>query len=705
MASGRARLPAACFVVVILAASRACLAPPKPQASKPTGRWHIWVNWEGSSFLGGNDKHLWFGGGPGCWRYDVKSRRVQAYTLINTWFNSFGPQVTFSPDGRVAWLNTDGRHVDLWREGLGWRRLPDPPLFQTGLQRIALDNRGRLLGIGPQCEHGHRLLELTGRAWRTIGHVPVHFDFIPMGNGYFLTRGDVGPHWFLATLGAKPRRYPPEGEVKWLRPVLRAGGKLYGKSTQSIYGLVRPQTLVEITPERPVPRATGLLVGVDLTGKGFLTFTGTEQVDRVHWRGHVTTPEGKKIPVDDVEVGAGRILIRDANGHIWIGPRRWDGRRWQQVVPENHLPGIRRPEAAGVQLHLNPKTMTWSRQHRPGIPEDVGYYDTASKTGWTCEYKEGLYRYRLLDFSAKSPRELARYKSEYEILSFYHTPGGDWWWHRSPNTDNEVIKLFRLSKGAKPRTYSSGLLTHGLTHYLHVSPKGSLWLLSQAGWSRFDVRRDAFVPGEPYDEYAVRLGEWTVACIGTYGPQASGVFIKVRGRWKPMMNPFGADPLCGTSQFVHGDRMIAFYPGAGIMEYDATHDRWARLHSRTVYRYSNRARFDKHGQRFLTLGGYLLHYDSDPFTPPDAAERTRRRQFDLLLKRLDADQWRDRDAAMAELTKRLAEFRPWLVTAMYRRLSPEVRTRVQLLLQNRKVAVPGGPALFDRMRKLPIPAE
>ena len=171
------------------------------------------------------------------------------------------------------------------------------------------------------------------------------------------------------------------------------------------------------------------------------------------------------------------------------------------------------------------------------------------------------------------------------------------------------------------------------------------------------------------------------------------------------MNPFGGKCLCGTPQLVHGDRMIAFCPGMGIVEYDATHDRWVRLHSRIVNQYvSNSARFDKHGRRFLTVGG-LLHYDSDPFAPPDAAERTRRRQFDLLLKRLDADQWRDRDAAMAELTKRLAEFRPWLVTAMYRRLSPEVRNRVKLVLESRKVSVPVGLALFDRMRMLPIRAE
>jgi hypothetical protein len=172
------------------------------------------------------------------------------------------------------------------------------------------------------------------------------------------------------------------------------------------------------------------------------------------------------------------------------------------------------------------------------------------------------------------------------------------------------------------------------------------------------------------DALAIHCGPVTIA--PSLDNANGGLYEKVGDGWKATAGVLGRSGKSSQSM-VCGDRMLIW--GAGALELDAGTKRWIRLASG----YQGPVYFDSKGRRVLSG----LIFDGDPFETEKSFKGVAddRLLFADILKRMDADDHRTRDAATAELKNSYPRLAMLATEAAGRDdLSAEVRTRLQAVI-------------------------
>ncbi len=375
-------------------------------------------------------------------------------------------------------------------------------------------------------------------------------------------------------------------------------------------------------------------------------------------------------------------------------------------------------------VRLDDKGRTWIKKSKAAGPSPhVFAFDSASKTGWTLEKSDKppfmLRLHRFADGKRKTLVTLPTF-SPYRP-DFIRDAQGQWW---SMGYNKDTVTR-RVSGPRYPGVVRlSGLDTHfyqpkqrfgsGFSGFLFYGASKRIWLCDGGGWSFWNASEDKFIPGEPWKEFAFAFGPWTLSLVTSRGDlcplpatgqrqEVSSLRRKKGDSWVPLPDPFGRSELLGNAGMIWKDRMLVRSRDVGILEYDATGDRWAPVHSSPSYD----AFFDPTGRRMLVCSENILSYNGDPFKAPFVAGAAGEiAEFRKLLKLMDDRKWRVREQATQEMKKVAQKHAKRLGAALRgRQVSLEVRGRIERIL--RETGLYKGPppnlgkGLFERMHLLP----
>lgn len=696
------------------------------EASQPSAGWHYWTRCELAQLVAHETGGLWFAVDPSgesyrlLWRYDLKTGRIRVLSMLDgleaiTGDNALVPGkdcVSVKP------LSFAGR---TFLPGSGWTALPQ---LAGGTRRVVLRPNGTALCKEFIPGMPGRIFEWTGE-WTPGVTLPSNSAFVPVADGYLLFgTGNAGVGIPICyDLEGKPRSASPVGgaqhyDDRWYR----VGSKTYVVLLRT-KEREEEQILYDATSGKLAEEARGFVVGPDLAGKGVLF--GRVVVREGNLRQlKITLPEGTVIETPLVSLGRCG-LFRDVNGHVWLNARRWDGRKWELVVPREHhfpLPNYR-AAMYGHLAALDPSGRCWVEAPAPaGRPANVIAFEPTTETAWT------------LDNAGPPPFKLHLRRRTGDAWQTLHTVPtfspyhpdfildgqGQWWWMgydpkvaaTRPASGPIYPGVLRLA-GDKAHFYPTRHFTSGFSGYLFHGPSKSIWLCDADGWASWDPKADKFIVGEPWEEFAFAFGPWTLSLVGQGsqgGLPATGQRGNVRtlrrkegGTWRPLPDPFGQGELDGVPGMVRQDRMLVSSRQLGVLEYDVTRDRWELLHSYSEYD----GFFDAAGRRLLACDNNILGFDADPFgdTAVDPATAREQAEFSELLKLIDSDQWRVRDQATQEMKKRARTHVERLRAALKgQRISLEVRLRIEAVLEETGLKPDLQQlkrSLFDRMHPPP----
>ncbi len=677
-------------------------------ATQPSGKWGCYVLADRPLIRAASKGVIWFGQVGPIWRYDVQTKTVRSLTPLDgiDLEGTYGLSVDLGPAGQVVLL---AYHSYIWTQTTGWRTVPEVAKGRGHPSSYDFDRDGTLWGFSNP--NAYRLKNGT---WELAGDFKPAGHFSPcvrLGNGFFIwddhARSDARSVDRYKYVSGDFKTHKPLGRqwddwFIWRASIRTVNGRLYGVCTLSSNG-TDVRAVVEITPDRLIEQIRGDVVGVDIAGKGFVKLTlKSRSPVREIWKVELT--QGENPP--DLEMRPGRncdaTTMRDTNGHVWVNQHRWDGKAWEEVIPDN---------AFTFQNPAWALSRSLTCQEGPGRPwgwlaadAKLMGYDPVKRTGW----------WPVTDQGAKCAWEMVELGAKGEIRNVqdvpvpshlgrpeFQCPAGQWW-----GVGPGVV--YRLAEG-KRHEYSAGKRDRRDRRYSEVvlSPKGNVWMRHPDGaWRKWDSKTDTFVPGDVYDDHAFKLGPLTMSVVfsmsmGNDYDVCGPVYLKRNGRWEPWKAPFN-DRKLSTGGFtrvhrgmVRGQRiLVRTYDG--VMEYDAEFDRWARLH----HYHCLVGGFDDDGRRVLfgeRIYGLIFVYDGDPFaamTLPTEQERTR---FESLLAKLDDDKWRVRDAATSEI-RTLSRKWPGFFTRAYDRnsLSLEARVRLDLFRDEiLKIQAKVPPSLFS----------
>lgn len=688
-----------------------------------TGRWHYWTRCDRGSVVAHETGGLWFKANKLLWRYDLKTGEVRSLSPLDDISAITGPNalVPGNDCAGVSPLFFAGR---VFLPGKGWTEVP-PVRGAFRLNRSLLDPKGNLVLKGFIPGRPAPVYRYA-RNWQVGVTLPSSRGLLPLADGYLLygtgPRGEGIPIFY--DFAAKPKSATPVGGASFFRTTYRVGDRTYAVFLKGM-ATTEWQILYDATSGRLVEKARGDAVGPDLAGKGFLS--GSKTPRRAYFQKvEITLPDGSVIESPLLPGMSRPRLCRDANGHVWLNAYRWNGKRWDLVVPrEHHFPlGNIRKAMFPRLARLDDKGQTWiGKSKASGLSPHVFAFDSASKTGWTLERFDKppymLHLHRFADGKRKTLVTLPT-RSPYRP-DFIRDEQGQWWWMgynkataTRPVSGPRYRGVVRLS-GADAHFYpTKRRVNSGFPGYLFYGASKRIWLCDADGWSFWDASADKFVPGEPWKEFAFALGPWTLSLVASRGDvrplpafgqrqEVSSLRRKKGDSWVPLADPFGRAELLGTSGMIRKDRMLVRSRDAGILEYDATRDRWVLLHSWAGFD----AFFDPAGRRMLVCDEHILSYDGDPFGAPVAAATAKEiAEFRELLKLMDDRRWRVREQATQKMKKVVRRHAERLRAALRGvQISEEVRARIKWVLREAGLDedLPSrlGKSLFDQMHPLP----
>ncbi len=717
-------------VIAVCAVTPAAVSQSRPaiQASTSTtrpaaGRWHYWTRCDRGSVVAHETGGLWFKADKLLWRYDLKTGEIRSLSPVHDISAITGPNalVPANDYAGVSPLFFAGR---VFLPGRGWI---EDPRFRSSSdpERYLLDPKGDLVlkGFSPGRPAP---VYWYARSWHMGVTLPSSGGFLPLADGYLLygtgSRGEGVPIFY--DLQGKPKSASPVGGASFFRRTYRVGNKTYAVFLKGMN--IEQQILYDATSGRLVEKARGDTVGPDLIGKGFLT--GTQTLRKGYFRKlQITLPDGSVIETPLLRGIMSRPrLCRDANGHVWLNAYRWNGKRWDLVVPrEHHFPlGNTRKAMSPRLVRLDDKGRTWIEKPKAAAPSpDVFAFDSASKTGWTLErFDKPPYMLRLHRFADGKRKTLVTFPTPSPYRpDFIRDEQGQWWWmgYNKATATRRVSGpryegVVRLS-GVDAHFYPTRRRPNsGFPGYLFYGASKRIWLCDADGWSFWDASTDKFVPGEPWKEFAFAFGPWTLSLVASRGDlrplpalgqphNVSSLRRKKGDAWPYLADPFGRGELLGTAGMIWKDRMLVRSRHAGILEYDVTRDRWVLLHSWPRFD----AFFDPVGRRMLVCDEYILSYDGDPFGDPLAAAAAKEiAEFRKLLKLMDDRRWLVREQATQEMKKVVQKHAQRLRAALRgAQISEEVRARIKWVLRetglDKDTPPKPGKSLFYQMHPLP----
>ncbi len=669
------------------------------------GKWRAYFNAHGARIAGANRGAIWFQKGLNVWRYNVATKTVDACTPPMTHAGLFVEgRAALADDGRFA-LDAPTANY-LWTPGKGWSRLP----LAVGIDRsLAFDAKGQLWAIASQ-----RAFPWEKGGWGPSRRLPWPGRACPAAEG-----------WLFASLPGVPTKWPAytwfdrtfENHTEYPKALkqyyfMRQFYRI-GATTVSLFSS-RPKgkgwedsifVLSRITPKSFVKLIDGPHVGLDLaTGEVFRCKPNAELT-----RGVVLTAEGKWVtgfPLSPAFHPRRNFLLRDANGHYWLGHRRWDGRAWQAVMPSNafDLPvHLRRAIAAG-RLRFDEKQRTWIDAWK-GIPHSVCAYDAKTRIGWL---ERDPHQYRVpavwdrIHFAPDGSRKRLESVTIAPMritrpVPYFQDAAGNWWFGVRWRWDGKKVHSYDTGWAAiRGSARSPSTIFQGA--------KGSVWMYHATRvWKKFDPRTNSFQPAVPYDDFAFTFGTKTLSIVGRPSPYShmGRIFVKgTRGDWELMRNPFVVEQPISRGDT--GDHVVFHgYPPRlirrmrmlvscqrGVFEHDRKSGRWAYL-----LPYSKRwAFFDEKGRRVMVSTdsiGRILVYEGEPFDmkPVRAGEEELTKAMERLLKEMDADSWPARQTAttaMTNLIRKRAKAVGRFLTDRLRRggLSLEAQHRIRIVLKD-----------------------
>jgi len=721
-------LAVAAWATPTTAQSRPAGTGSAPATARPAGAWHYWTRCNSGKVVAHEPGALWFAADasnslPGVlWRYDLKTGQTRALCRLD------GVEAITGPNALVPGKDCVSVHPLRFAgrcalPGRGWVAVTQIK-WSAGLAKAQLRPDGTLVFQEFIPGRPGRIMECMehGDGWVSGVVIPSCKYFLPLANGYLLFgTGNTGEGIpiFYNLEGKAKSATPVGGAQHYGSPTYRVGERTYIVLWKDRSATCDEQILYDATTGSLIEKARGDVVGPDLAGNGFLSgrVTGHQAYTR---KFTITLPDGTT--VDTPFISTGRpALCRDANGHVWLNAFRWDGKKWELVVPREHhfLTNGRFPCLAAQLATLDRDGRNWSLQSAKGVPPDLFAFDPNSKTGWSLEASGKFPRTLRIERVVDGQRETLH---ESKTFSPYKPrlildADGQWWWigyeqasvaARTTQPSGRVLRgIIRLS-GTQEHFYRTKPLTSGYAGQLFYGRSRKVWLRDGAGWSYWDAKSDKFVAGEPWKEYAFQAGPLTLSMVASRGPHSPlpaskllcGLRRKQGGKWVPMLDPLGKGKIFGVSRMAWKDRILVTSRELGVLEYDAANDRWALLHSNTGLT----AFFDAAGRRILAGYTYVLAYDGDPFgeAAPGGDDIRELEEFRDLLARMDNDSWRIRERATADMLKSVHKHASRLRRAISaRQVSLEVRVRLQRVLEESgldEVSKPKLPtSLFDRM--------
>ncbi len=588
-------------------------------------------------------------------------------------------QIAVAGDDKSCAIRFDGSSRGyLWQAKKGWRLLPSPlPKRRMGL--LAYDPAGRLNCLVWDGA-GTSIYRWADGDWQKVLDVPACQGFMPLKGGYFLYFLRKGGPVFQPGNGQKPVPYEIPKGLMFMDRVFQVGGKTLGLFRANRGG-VTVSVFCRITPEKIVEESAG--VGFDLTGNGYLKRVGPEDRGGRLVYGIGSTTDDK---IADTMKGPriGGICVRDANGHIWAGPYRWDRRQWKLILPKQHL-GSHSDVMDRRMFAFDESKMTWRRINQNVSPAWRSTYDPATRTAWWSRRVEGREVYQHIRITGKKTEILRTLPNPAGSggRPQFKDPSGNWWgagkgWQGAP----APFYVCRYDKAGKAHVYPCKRgIAGGYRPQIQLSPNGKVWLWEEKNSLRYDPKQDKFVQAEPWDDFSFRFGPWELSIAGKVSSAAGGqqIYRKVGDRWEPLKNPFGGGMAWATRRMIFRDRMLISAAPIGVLEYDVTKDRWAVL-SESGFK----AHFDEKGRRVLVNRSCVLLFDGDPFARTDPKDKDPD-VLSELLKLMDDPSWRVREKATQELKKLYPTVRGRLRAALgQKKLSLEVRLRIQEVLREMK---------------------
>lgn len=667
---------AAVLLALVTAAHAAPDASAATSQSGGPGVWRAWINADWPVCWGGGGDSLWFGGrGHFPYRYDIRTGQFDAATVLDGLPFDLLSEVVISPTGAAATM-VNGR-IYLCQPGGKWRCLAySPPAVSGTLTNPMFTSDGELRCVLSNQGAGPLLRWVRGQ-WISVCDLPPSeyrfaapkgvVSMISESGGfcnfrYYGEDGTVGEPRRLAGrmsppghcwLGDRQYLFPQNAEIPGC-------GYVWSKAwpiTATGVGAVE----------------TADVLGLDLKAGRLLHLKATTHPDGNVLR-VVDVPDLEKaeihVPKDWRD---NRLLpVRDGNGHLWVGPNRWDGKAWQVMRPSNAAPPLftRYPD----RYRYDPKTGQLMARV-PNAPPDALWVDPATGLGWLREsVPGGGFRYLWAEFTPEGPKTLRTVESRRNLGQCAFQAAPTEWWFGGGQGD-----VFRVDDAGVHPVNAPPL------GVLMLSPKGTVWM-EGAPTVRYDRERGQFVDGEPFDDFAVKWGAWTLSRPG--GANPARVYCKDSdGTWRPFTGFDGRvegpeHQVMTLRNTIHGQRMVGRVEGQGLVMFDAATRQSILLAGRDVFNPWTNPQFDDAGRLWLLNSYTALMYDGDPFA------KTGREEIDRLLAQMDDPVFARREAAsrrMKELCQADGQLREELLAR--ENLAPEVRYRLEQIASARSVGL------------------
>ena len=606
--------------------------------------------------MSASPKAAWFGCGGAVWRYDFQTGKIRAWTALD------GLPLETAEGVRVQVSRADvcllhfGRQLYLHETGKGWRRLPTER-FKAQRFSVSIGPRNRVYALDTNA----MLWRLEGESWRqTVKTV--------FGEALFALEGGFVIGYSTQRLGG--------GRSRTSTAYLDAET---GKTTYYAHN----EALHMQCPRRHFSAG----------GKAYLVFARRRAGEVAYLRA-----EGPKL----VEDAAARNL--DPYSKL-PGLSRLAG---GGLVPPGLLPPVHvdnhRTLLHGDAWSYDPATGRWT-DLRKGLAPVYCRMDPKTREVWVHRRVQGRQVMRLV--KVRDPktepvvlRTVANLPYVLGSVNF-KDPWGQWWGTGRIKArrlgERERFIAFRIDEEDRRHLYDVERgMAGGYRPQIQLSPRGAVWVWSQTTCRRYDATKDAFVQGQPWDDFAFKFGPWELSLAGPISSGGQKLCRKVNGRWQPLTSPFGTGRLLGSPAMIRGDRMLLSAPPLGVLEYDAKNDRWIVLHADGSFK----AGFTSQGCRVLAGKSCTLLLEGDPFVaPPDVSKESE--ALSQLLKLMDSDRWRQREDATQKLKKLYPKVRERLIHAAEdKSLSLEVRVRILSVLGDMSGSTIRLPSLLRRMHPI-----
>lgn len=662
--------------------------------TRDPGHWSVFVNAAGARILQANKDSIWFLMGEGLCRYNVETRAIDVQTSILTHCairGGSGP-TALAADGRFVISGYSDSY--LWTPDKGWSRLPQTP--EQNPPAMGFDSAGRLWAFG-----FGRAYQWDKDCWgQSVPGPKWNYFLFPCGDGWFYSNYA----WIPVSLDQKKAVVLPQTSAMVVQRY-KAGDKVLALAQTG-----KGQSLCLVTPKDMQMLVEGPMLGLDLATGDVFKCTASEDSSTIT----VLTPDGTRLtdfPTPPNAQGGWFCLLRDANGHYWSGNLRWDGKKWEPIMPPGafYFPGGVKEAILAGRLCYDEGRKTWIDAW-PQVPAAVAAYDLKTRRGWLRknpnEYSKPAI-WEQFEFAQDGSKKLLQTVTIEPSRSIPPAPTfedskGNWWFGSDRRWDGKNFHLY--DDGSAARTVSS--YEQG-NPFLFLSTKGTIWMCQvRHTWKRYDRDADAFVEDSPFGEYATTVGEKTFAAIGRQADYQDSapcgiVYAKGTAGWERFTSPFadtepGHTWRFGSANFwaslTRGarDNRMLLSTGEGVLEWDVKADRWAYL---TPYS-GDVAIFDEKGRVVCAGMDRIIMYEGDPFEKGKPSGGDLQARMDQLLNEMDDNSWRIRQLATADMSnlfrKNPAVVRKYLSAKLAdAKPSLEVEARVKTVLDEQ---LPAGAA-------------